>query len=368
MELLDKLKSGETNISSLSEDYGIKVREYPDRYVLNYDQVDSSKFRFHPIVRVCRNLIVSKDFNKVLHRSFDRFFNYGEDPAAAEFDFSKAVCEEKLDGSLVGLYHDGDKWCHCTRSLAYGEGNLNSDIKYKTFAELIDNEVDLTPVYYNGNKKYSYIFELMSQFDPHVTRPADTKMYLLAVRNKETGEYVDKHVEGERIGWKYYPKESSFHNYAEIKEIADKMPLSEEGFVCRIGDWRIKVKSPAHIAAFVIRSGGLTEEKVINLVNLHEETEYLSYYPDEKKYFIPWIQVRDNMEKNFNFIYKMCKDEVRKTFSMNLDKNNIPSVMKTVLFKMYENGGRFEDAFKSIPETKIVKLYLGVKELFAKGE
>lgn len=367
MELLDKLKNREIDISSLNNDFGIKIREYPDRYVLNYDQIDSAKFRFHPIVRVCRNLIISKDFSKVLHRSFDRFFNYGEDPAAAEFDFSKAICEEKLDGSLIGLYYDGDKWCHCTRSLAYGEGNLNSDIKYKTFADLIDNEVDLTPVYYNGNKKYSYIFELMSSFDPHVTKPIDTNMYLLAVRNKETGEYVDKYVEGTRIGWQYYPKEFSFQNYSEIKAMVDNMPISEEGFVCRIGDWRIKVKSPAHIAAFVLRTGGLTEEKIINLVHLHEETEYLSYYPEEKKFFTPWIQIRNNMERNFNFLYKMCRDEVRKNFAMNLDKNKVPNAAKAVLFKMYENGGQFENAFKSLPENKICNLYFDVKDLFSQN-
>ena len=341
--------------------YGIKIREYPDRYVLNYDQIDSSKYKFEPIVMACRNLIISRDFKKVLHRSFDRFFNYGEDPEATKFDITNSICEEKLDGSLIGLYHDGEKWCHCSRSLAYAEGPLNTNIKYNSFAELIDNEIDLSPIYNNGNKDYSYIFELMSPFDPHVVKPEKTEMYLLAIRNKKTGEYVDKHIEGSRIGWGLYPKEYHFDTIENIIETAKSLPFTEEGYVCRNGDWRIKIKSPAHIAAFSLRTGGLTEEKIIQLVHAHEEDEYLSYYPEDAEFFAPWIKIRENSEELFNSFYKNSFSEERKQFALNLSSAGFNSVLKAVLFKMYENGGQFEEALKKLPEEKNIKLYQSLK-------
>lgn len=342
-------------------EYGVKVREYPDRYVLNYDQVDSSKYKFEPVVMACRNLIVSKDLERVLHRSFDRFFNYGEDPSAADFDIANSVCEEKLDGSLIGLYHDGVKWCHCSRSLAYAEGPLNTNVKYKTFGELIDNEIDLSPVYMNGNKDFSYIFELMSPFDPHVVKPEKTEMYLLAVRNKKTGEYADKHAEGSKIGWSLYPKEYHFDTIENIINTAKSLPFTEEGYVCRNGGRRIKIKSPAHVAAFSLRTGGLTEEKVIQLVQMHEEDEYLSYYPEDVEFFTPWIKIRENMEVMFNSFYEKSFSEERKQFALNLSAAGFDPVLKAILFKMHENGGRFGDALNKIPDEKIFKLYQSLK-------
>ncbi|MBR4745910.1 MAG: hypothetical protein IK061_00720, partial [Desulfovibrio sp.] len=107
--------------AALADTYGIRIREYSDRYVLNYSQIGSARHSFEPVVRVCRQLIVRRDLSGILHRSFDRFYNYREDPDSDAFDAAKAVCEEKLTGSLVGVYHDGTAMRHCTRSLAYAE-------------------------------------------------------------------------------------------------------------------------------------------------------------------------------------------------------------------------------------------------------
>lgn len=355
MRLLDELRNNIITLEELKEKYGIKVREYDDRYVLNYDQINSSKYRFEYYVRVCRQLIIAKNFSSVLHRSFDRFFNYGEDPRTAEFDISKAVCEEKLDGSLIGFYHDGKEWCHCSKSLAYAEGPLSNSRKYKTFSDLIDGEINLLPIYSKGNKNYSYLFELMSQYNPLVTKPKDTKLYLLAVRNKITGEYVNRDIEGKLIGWEYYPKEYRFNTIDEIMKNVKELPISEEGYVCRIGDWRIKIKSPAHVAVSHMKDGILTDNKIIRIVYLCEEPEYLSYYPEDREFFEPFIKIRENMKKYFEDRFKEHYDENRASFAIHI--TILPPILRTILFKMWENGGRFEEAYKTLQDTKIEKLY-----------
>ena len=361
MRLLDELRNNIITLDELREKYGIKIHEYDDRYILTYDQVDSLKIKFEYYVKVCRQLIITKDFLHVLHRSFDRFFNYGEDPRTAEFDISKAICEEKLDGSLIGIYYDGERWCHCSKSLAYAEGSISNGLKYKTFGDLIDGEIDLSSIYLNGNKNYSYLFELMSQYNPLVKKPKGTKLYLLAVRNKITGEYLDKYNEGKLINWEYYPKEFRFNTIDEIMKNVNELPFSEEGYVCRIGDWRIKIKNPAHVAISHMKNGVLTDNKIIRIVYLCEESEYLSYYPEDKEYFDPFIKIRENMKKYFEERFKENYDENRSNFALNIAI--LPPILKGFLFRMWENGGRFEDVYKTLNDNQIEKLYTTLKRV-----
>lgn len=338
-EVLEILADGlsEINFNHLSEKYGIKIREYPDRYVLNYDQIKSYSSRFQLVVQICRQLILSGDLRQILHRSFDRFYNYGEDPHTAEFDISQAICDEKLDGALIGVYFDGEKWQHCSKSMAYAEGNLAENFGgYQTFGELIDNEVDLSSIYQNGNPENSYLFELVSPFDIHITRYSETRMVLLAVRNKRTGEYLDRNVEARRIGWEHLPKEFHFSSISDVMKAVHTLPSLEEGYVCRIGDWRIKIKNPFHVAMAHLRNeNNLNPRRLIELITTYEEEEYLSYFPDKRKFFEPYIQVRSVIQQFFKNEYQKYKDiSSQRDFALSI--RDIP--FNSILFRMRKDN------------------------------
>jgi len=70
-------------IQALVDEFKIKVNDYPDRVVLNYDQIESPKF--NPIVDECRGLILWKKGFDIAARSYTRFWNVGEDPKTNEF-------------------------------------------------------------------------------------------------------------------------------------------------------------------------------------------------------------------------------------------------------------------------------------------
>lgn len=74
MEVQKFLK--EHGIEELQKQFAIIVTDYPDRVVLNYNQIDSP--RFIPLVDECRALILRKGTWEVMARSFDRFYNLGE--------------------------------------------------------------------------------------------------------------------------------------------------------------------------------------------------------------------------------------------------------------------------------------------------
>ncbi len=107
-------------LDSLRETYGIKSRIYPltGLVVLNYCQIESSRYKTEKIVRECRSLVLTypeihntypdgedepcfpvSDKFKVVSRSFDRFFNLNEVRLPHKID--KLLAVEKLDGILV---------------------------------------------------------------------------------------------------------------------------------------------------------------------------------------------------------------------------------------------------------------------------
>jgi len=360
MKLLVDLKNGDISLSQLKSEFGINIREYDDRYVLNYDQINSAKMKFHPYVRCCRQLIISKDFERVLHRSFDRFFNYGEDPNSDNFDICNAEIFEKLDGSLIGLYHDGEKWCHCSKSMAYAEGPISNQLKYKTFSDIIDNEVDLSAIFEKGNINYSYLFELTSKYDPHVVKYQDTKMVLLAVRNKLTGEYINLEDEAKRIGWEFLPRKFTFKSFDEILENVNSLPATEEGYVCILGDWRLKVKSPLHVAISSMKGdGALSPKRIIQIVHDCNEEEYLSYYPEDREFFEPYILVREKLEDYFESNYNKYKNiESQKDFALSIREVKY----NTILFRMRAQNKTFKEVLNSLTSQQIEKMYELLKE------
>jgi tRNA splicing ligase len=98
-------------LAALCADYKISARrhgQFSNLILLKYSQIDSPMTE--PIVQQCRGLIVDEaDDWRIVSRAYDKFFNHGE-PNAANIDWATASVEEKLDGSLMMLYHYRDQW------------------------------------------------------------------------------------------------------------------------------------------------------------------------------------------------------------------------------------------------------------------
>jgi len=97
------------NLVLLKEQFGIDTnvhKKYNNLIQFTYNQIDSYKVKAHPIVRESRGIILdSADNWKVVARPFDRFFNYGENVDEDKFDWTSFVAQEKVDGSLMIVYH-----------------------------------------------------------------------------------------------------------------------------------------------------------------------------------------------------------------------------------------------------------------------
>ena len=329
----------------------IKTRDkFPGLMLLNYSQIETPKNIKE--AHSCRGHIVDENgFYKC--RPFDRFFNYGEQGVGENVDWTKVTVLEKLDGSLIKVWFDGTNWQIGTRGTFDAESPIHlSDITFrdhtiKTFG--LENEQDWQQwAAKTFDKNWTYLFELTSPHNrvvvPHVTN----NLWLLAVRNNNSGDY-----------WKFgavcdfarqidvlVPKQYHFTTIDECLETVKSLPFNDEGYVVYGNNGPfMKLKSPAYVAIHRMRGEGITPSRICDLVWLFEEEEYLAYFQEDKVLFDPYIIGRDKLIVEIDEVFSQTRNiESQKDFALAVKDKSYSSV----LFTMRKQG--IEQSIKAIEE------------------
>jgi len=311
-------KSVSQGAPALTEELGIKVKEYPEHglYVFNYCQIESPKT--HPVVMECRGLILKNDFTPVC-RPFDRFFNHGEAlNVTGDFDIGSSHIYEKLDGSLVKMYFYDGKWRVATRGTAFAEsenytGDLFESLIVKAFG--CDDIDDL-----DGKLKTialatdcTYIFEYTSPNNRIVTPYTEDKMYLLGIRHNVRGNEFKSVMhfwsyEMQEVGLNVeLPKRYRFSSADEMREFVNSLGGLKEGVVAHDtkNDIRVKMKAEQYVAVHRLRGENVpTPKRIMELVVTNETEEYLAYFPEERERFAPYMSKWAAVQGEVDFIYK----------------------------------------------------------------
>lgn len=345
--LLKHNESIECLQESIKEQFGVTMKPYTKDgvtlYTLNYSQIDSP--RFHEIADECRGLIleiVDGEF-VVTSRSFDRFYNYEELINANTPELGKKVLDafneypnhikiyEKLDGSLIKLYHHKKLgWQFSTRSVPFAEQcdvkSIDDDL---TFQDLI-NRFDFS-MNTKGYEHLTFIFELCCSENKVVTTYERERFVLLAIRNNENGKYLNS-SEMERISKHLRvetPKTLAWTNFEDLLKTVKDLPNLEEGFILvneRTHD-RIKIKSPVYVHAHHLRTNGpMTVKKAFN--SYGEREEILAYFPELEE----WYNLIEYGTEQFKVdvketVKKFYKENI-KDFAIELNKQEIQEPLK----------------------------------------
>ena len=140
----------ELGLDVIERTYKLKVNRYLDKnlYVLNYS--NRSTCQSDPVVDQCRGVILSYDDKTekyfVVCRPFNRFFSHiyqkqnGKhvfNSFNANFDFSLPFnVYEKVDGSLMKIYHFNGRWEIGSKQTAFAEGPLFNTSVGSTYSDL----------------------------------------------------------------------------------------------------------------------------------------------------------------------------------------------------------------------------------------
>lgn len=362
MKVLNFIK--EYGIDALTDQFGVSVKRYEEGLiVLNYDQIESPK---NEVTNECRGLILDSDFN-VVSRSFDRFFNLGEN--FATFDPNKAVAYEKVDGSLIKIYNWQGCWYVSTRGTAFAESKVNGwDITFKDMVfkalqvQTEDEFQDKCNTWLNFTS--TYICEITGVENRVVTRYNGHTLWLLAERDNQTGEYFEVPlVVCENFGFEL-PSIFKFNSIESCVETAKRLPDLQEGYVIyEDGVPVCKVKSPAYVAVHHIRGEGLTPKRIAQLVVINEQEEYLTYFEEDRDYFAPYIEALGAALHNALEVYhEACEIEDQKEFALKVKDYPFAFLLFQARKEKELNLRKVFDKLKTEAKVKFLLGLVGVKD------
>lgn len=360
----------ENGIQALKDNYGIIVKEYEDEpvIVLNYSQIDSPKN--DPITNECRGLILSSDFETVLCRSFDRFFNCGEANETVE-NLGDYTILEKLDGSLINVwfYPKYGSFEASTRGTAFAEAET---MYGPSFWEIIENNILDVPIPVlcdNFNINYTYIFELTSPYNRVVKHHTESKLTLIGIRSNKTGEFFSydelRYFHSSNLSYHKNIELVDKYEFSSIDEIMNKFDDSnpfDEGYVIwnEKNGHRVKIKNPAYVAIHHLRNNGvLAPKNIVHLVHKNEHEEYLSYFETDREFFQPYIDAYNKMVEDINQLWDTVKDiEDQKTFALHVKDKPFAGIM----FSM-KKGFTFKEACDKINIKKLTEFVEKYKDV-----
>lgn len=279
--------------------------------------------------REARGIILDESKNwEVVCYSYSRFFNHYEG-LAAEIDWSSAKVMEKLDGSIMQVFWYDGKWQVASSGLPDALGQV-SDFNL-TFKDLFWQTWETLRYRLPIWTQLSYAFELITKYNRIICRYPESRIVLHGVRNLVTLSEVFPEPIAGLHKWacvKTYPLQT-------FKEVVDFVkefdPMTNEGCViCDQGFNRIKIKSPQYVALANIR-GGLSTKRLIEIVRMGENSEFLSYFPEFTKEYEEVKEKYEKLTKHIYDVYWQVKDiESQKEFALTI--KHLP--FSGILFQM----------------------------------
>lgn len=324
--------------------YSLKISEDGPYVMFKYNQIESD-FN-NPIVREARGIIFRKgEWDNPVCWAFNKFGNYGEG-WVEDIDWSTVFVSEKIDGSLMKVWWDGE-WKISTNGTidAYkaelGDARMTNFGKYFTTTILkyyptcsnflCELDTDLT-----------YMFELVGPYNRIVIPYDEPAIYFLGARNKYTGEEFNCStlVAGSlNMGRFHLPKQYPLTSIDDCVDIAGTLSWDNEGFVaCDAQFNRVKIKSPAYVMAHFARNNNvITRKHLINIVINNEIEEFLCYASDYKAE----IDTCKALIDKYYIIADWCVNVCQK--ARKLPRNEYAALVKTfpaifqgLLFKNYD--------------------------------
>ena len=290
-----------------TEPYNLKISYYEKLVMFKYNQL-TADFSI-PLVREARGIILEcKPPYRVVCWPFEKFFNYGEEHAA-QIDWSTASVQEKIDGSLMKCYFWDDEWRLATNGTINAYlAQIDGCAEFQTYGDLWDN---IWPNWRDTMEKYAskqatYMFEMVSPYNKVVIPYQESEIYFLGWRDNGTGYELfptDSPISHYCLMPNHYP----LNSLGEVISAANNLPWDREGYVVCDGEFnRVKIKSPAYVAAhYTVANGVITKKKLLKVILANEEEEFLVYCPEYK-------ETIDEIKEDMREVQRWCEEALYK--------------------------------------------------------
>lgn len=300
------------SLDALVEKYSIHVKrhiDYPNLVQLKYDQLNSPMSK--DVVQECRGVILDENDNwKVICLPFTKFFNYHEGQAD-KINWKTATKYEKIDGSLMTMYHYDHKWHVASSGLPDASGQIKDqdftmkDLFWKTWDELKFDKPDFILM--------NYMFEMSSPFTKIIVPHTSSSISLIGARDLESLEERTVEETSAFFNW------NTPHTF-EVESLEDAVefckhlnPMKQEGLVIVDSKFnRIKVKSPQYVCLGLLGHGPdykkLDPKYILEIIRTNEGSEFLSYMPQYKDMYDSIKSKYETLIFELSNLYEEIKD------------------------------------------------------------
>lgn len=301
--------------------------------LFNYTDLCTYEKAWDEVTLNARGTVYEIATGKVVARSYEKFFNFGELTTEKQIEILKEQnfeVFEKQDGSLgILFYYDGE-WRVSTR------GSFTSDQAIKGKGILNKYKVDLL------DKRFSYLVEIIYPENKIIVDYGDKEdLVLLGSYNLEAG--VERFTGANSLCSKLtgipLAPSSKFNSISSLQAHLETLDHTEEGYVVKLeSGYRIKFKSAEYlrIARMISNMTPLAFWK--SMVDGKVKVEYLEHLPEEfreeadkltKDLEARYIAINDEICCDFNKMMKCAESvgtlevELRKYFGIYLIENEV---------------------------------------------
>ena len=368
--------------------YNLILRDFGDYTLIKYNQLFSN-FK-EDMVKEARGLIIKKVGCKYtpVCIPFTKFFCVGDPNAKNDlyklYHRKQWHVEEKIDGSLIKLWYDDDRWHISTSGTIHAK---NAPVQFEM--KDITNYEELFLYASKGkidwdrlDKHYTYLFELVGLENKVIVPYEVEDVYYLGRRNNYTF-YEVPYMKDDCVGVekckrpKYKvidvvdnPKkmmeqlQQEVNNLTKDDEHFEGYVVSDEGLKTRV-----KMKSSKYMELFFQKGNGIfTPRKILLMILDQKDDDVISSFPEYKPQFdavrralCKWLE---NVKSDLRYMDNTTW-ETKKDFAEWAKQTTNSAITFAAYNQDYWREGWLEDKVRSIQIDNLVK-YIGIEE--RKGE
>jgi len=247
----------------------IDTRDYGPLRQYTYSRQCVYARAWSPTTLMARGLILNLRDRKVVAIPFPKFFNLGE--STESIPMGQFHTYEKVDGSLIIAFHDGNYWCCATK------GSFTSDQAYwasRKLGEYGFAKLDIGT---------TYLFEAVYAANKIVVDYHFEDVVLLGAYNPDGIEYEYDWliIIAKRLGCRLM-KRYEFDDHAAVVAHAATITKDEEGFVLHWPNgYRLKVKGEEYLKIHRAISGLTPLEVWRRMLACEDMNTYRKHLPEE---------------------------------------------------------------------------------------
>ena len=364
--------------------YNLMFRDFDGYTLIKYNQLFSD-FK-EPMVREARGFIIKKEGHKykLVCMPFTKFFCVGDPNAKNDlrklYHRKEWYIEEKIDGSLIKLWYDDDRWHISTSGTIHAK---NAPVQFEM--KDITNYEELFLYASKGkidwdrlDKHYTYLFELVGLENKVIVPYEIEDVYYLGRRNNYTLleiPYFDDDCAGVEkckrpkcriVKVNKNPKKVMKELQKEVNSFT-KEHEHFEGYVIsdRSLKTRVKMKSTQYMELFFQKGNGIfSPRKILLMILDQKDDDVLSSFPEYRPKFdmvrralCIWLE---NVKNDLRYMDTHTWED-KKSFAEWAKTTTNASIIFAAYGQDYWAEGWLEDKVRSIQIDNLVK-YIGIEE------